>query len=399
MGQVKEMKAMEQKKERKPAGRILVIGAGREGKGYLGNVFSEGGWEVAFLDRDAAVIKALKKGSYEVMEYRAEDTRKRIVEGYTAFLADKAYGCRPAALEADVIALCLYPADIPEAIEYLLPLLKERAAHLTEKKLTIFPCTNESGQVPLIDRKLRESFEPWEITWYESHVALRDAVVRRPVGAVSSSSLQLEAGVVCPMLVGEPIYADFSGVPWMQTTPEDIDLLKELKVHTINCAHAATAYAGYLKGYQTIDEAAADPQIRSIRDGVLEEAVPVLAKVYGVPLDSLWELAVFPESKEPFSDPIVRVAYDPLRKLARHDRLTANACLCLEHGVDPVNLIQSIANGLAYDASGDEKAQIMQHWIAQLGIGKAAAKVTGLSEDHPVVRRAAAAYHKICTGQ
>lgn len=374
---------------------IVVVGAGREGKGYLGCVFSEGGWRVTFLDKDVEVIEELRKGQYEVTEYRADDTKRRIINDYEAYVWDEEDGCSRAVLGADVIALCLYPADIAEAMERLLPLLKQRAALVSEKRLTIFPCTNESGLIPLIENQMKEAFSREELLWYEESVALRDAVVRRPVGAVSRSSLRLEAGVVCPMLVGTPVYADFTGVPWMQTTTEDIDLLKELKVHTINTAHAAVAYAGYLKGYRTVDEAAADPEVREIRDGVLAEAVPVLSKVYQVPLESLWELAIFPESRDPFCDPITRVAYDPIRKLSRWDRLTANACLCLEHGSDPVYLLRSIANGLAYDAPEDEAAQKIQRWIREDGIEKAAGMVTGLAADHPVVQRVAAYWRNI----
>lgn len=67
-------------------GRIVVIGAGREGKGHLGIIFSEGGWEVSFLDRDPKVVEALRCGQYEVTEYRAEDTGRKVVSGYRAFL-------------------------------------------------------------------------------------------------------------------------------------------------------------------------------------------------------------------------------------------------------------------------------------------------------------------------
>lgn len=374
---------------------IVVVGAGREGKGYLGNVFSEGGWKVTFLDKDPEVIEALRGGQYEVMEYRARDKRCRMVKGYNAFVTDGTREGKEAVLHADVIALCLYPKDIQEAIEYLIPMFQERSDLYPVHRLTIFPCTNEGGLIPQIDWQIRNGLDRKGIRWYETQVALCDTVVRRPVGASSSHSLQLEAGVVCPLLVGTPVYTDFRGVPWVTVCEADIALLKELKVHTINTAHAACAYAGYLKGYETIDEARKDKWVERLRKGVLEESVPVLAQVYEIQEEKLWDFAVFPETKDPFSDPITRVAFDPLRKLARHDRLTENACLCLEHGVDPVNLIQSIANGMAYDAPNDLAAGKIQSWIQQLGIVRAAAKVMGLSEDSELVLRVAEAWEKI----
>ena len=42
---------------------ILVVGAGREGKGFLGETFSTDGWQVYFLDKDPEVVNALKSGA------------------------------------------------------------------------------------------------------------------------------------------------------------------------------------------------------------------------------------------------------------------------------------------------------------------------------------------------
>lgn len=374
---------------------IVVVGAGREGKGYLGNIFCEAGWEVTFLDKDPFVIHELQKGRYTVTEFRIQDTRRRIVEGYSAFVTGQD-GYLMQIVNADAIALCLYPQDIAEATASLLPFLKKRVEMNPGQRLSIFPCTNELGLIPIIRKQILDFLDEKGRQWFDEKVTLVDTVVRRPVGAQSSSSLELEAGVVCPMLVGTPVYADFTGVPWIEKTSLDIDKLKELKVHTINTAHAACAYTGYLKGFTTIDEALEDSYVREIRDGVLAESVPVLAEIYSIDLDSLWKLAIFPESKEPFRDPITRVAFDPIRKLSRYDRLTSNACMCMEHGIDPVHLIQAIAYGMCYDAPDDEAAQRIQEWISKHGIDKAVSKVTGLNEKDEIVKRVSAIWRRNC---
>ena len=46
---------------------ILVVGAGREGKGFLGETFSTDGWQVYFLDKDPEVVNALKTGKYNCL--------------------------------------------------------------------------------------------------------------------------------------------------------------------------------------------------------------------------------------------------------------------------------------------------------------------------------------------
>lgn len=64
---------------------------------------------------------------------------------------------------------------------------------------------------------------------------------------------------------------------------DDLEQLKEIKLYTYNAPHAACAYAGYLKGYKTILEASADPEIAALQDEVLKEAIPGLSKEFGIP--------------------------------------------------------------------------------------------------------------------
>ena len=84
---------------------ILVVGAGREGKGFLGETFSTDGWQVYFLDKDPEVVNALKTGKYNVTVYQENGTFKREITGYEVYGYDEEYSCLPAVLEAEVIAL------------------------------------------------------------------------------------------------------------------------------------------------------------------------------------------------------------------------------------------------------------------------------------------------------
>jgi len=55
---------------------IVIIGAGKEGKAYLGEVYDAAKWNVTFLDKDSRVIEALKeKGEYHVTVLRKDYNR------------------------------------------------------------------------------------------------------------------------------------------------------------------------------------------------------------------------------------------------------------------------------------------------------------------------------------
>ena len=59
--------------------KVLIIGAGREGKGFLGETFSADGWDVSFLDKDPKVISNLQNGAYDVKLYEPEGVRTHIL--------------------------------------------------------------------------------------------------------------------------------------------------------------------------------------------------------------------------------------------------------------------------------------------------------------------------------
>ena len=107
--------------------KVLIIGAGREGKGFLGETFFADGWDVSFLDKNPKVISSLQSGAYEVKLYEPEGVRINTVTGYHAYLADENYCCMEDALEAIIFAIATYPEDIPDVANYLGKIIEERA--------------------------------------------------------------------------------------------------------------------------------------------------------------------------------------------------------------------------------------------------------------------------------
>ena len=96
---------------------ILVVGAGKEGKGFW-ETPSTDGWKVSFLDKDPKVIEALKKGSYTVHSIRSMAPLlgssgimmpicvTRLIPAWMPF------GCRHH-------RTCTVPRGYPEAADYL----------------------------------------------------------------------------------------------------------------------------------------------------------------------------------------------------------------------------------------------------------------------------------------
>lgn len=367
-------------------GNIVIIGAGKEGKAYLGEVYDAAGWHVTFLDKDKRVIDALvEAGHYRVTVLREDRTQERIISGYEAYVADERYSCAPRVIDADVIALCLYPEDIGDAVRYIGPCLRKRAQVNSDHPLLILSCTNKNHIMEENEAVLLGELQDEEQReWYRKQVAFRDVIVRRSGNALSNHDICLTSKALQSLLIQGPVNVDLSGVEWMQIC-DGIEFLKDIKLFIHNCPHAACAYAGYVKGYSTTQEAEQDEEIAALMKGCLEESKAGITAQFHPSEEQLELVGCSMKAKDDEVESIRRVAENPIRKLARNDRLTGAAMYCLKHGIPPKNIARAIAYGLKYDDTQDTYAVRMQEMIQKKGIRAAASEILGIPENETLM--------------
>ena len=365
---------------------IVIIGAGKEGKAYLGEVYDGAGWHVTFLDKDNRVVESLKQsGSYCVTVLRKERTEERVITGYEIYGTDEEHSCTQRIMEADVIALCLYPEDIETAFRYIGPCFRKRAAENPQQKLLILSCTNKNHIMKENEEILLEELpEQEQKKWYREAVAFRDVIVRRSGNARSNYDLCLTTKALQSLLIQGPINVDLSGVEWMQVC-DGIEFLKDIKLFVHNCPHAACAYSGYARGYKTTQEAEKDPVIAELMAGCLAEARAGIDAEFHPTQEQLDLVGCSMKAKEDEVELISRVAENPLRKLGRNDRLTGAAMYCLKHGILPLHIVKAIAYGLKYDDPQDFYAAKMQERIKEKGIRAAAAEILGVADNEKLL--------------
>lgn len=374
---------------------VVIVGAGREGKGFLGEVFSAAGWSVGLLDSDSDVVRELREpGHYTVKLFTPDGVSEHVVSGYEALTYDDLGALRRRVDECDLIALCLYPEDIGSAARSLAPHLAARAANRPDAPLAIIACTNKNHILPEITASFRDGLpDSASRDWFDNAVAVRDTIVRRSVGAESNRALELEAQVSMSLLIQEPLPVDLSSVQWMEII-DNLEVLKDVKLYTYNAPHAACAYAGYLAGYDTINEAMAQPAIAARSAAVLDEAIQGVSKQFQLDATDLRTFSTLPRLSEDIVDYIRRVAYDPIRKLAGNERLVGIARFCVANSVEPRSTIQTIVDALHYDEPTDPNAVHLQELISRDGVASAFSQVSGLPREHEVVSLVTHAYEE-----
>ncbi|MEA5053830.1 MAG: hypothetical protein VB093_10360, partial [Propionicimonas sp.] len=95
---------------------VLVVGAGREGKGSVGEIFDAAGWKVIFVDSDPKVVEVLQSAAaYDVTVFGVDGPRQRVVNDFAAYDYPSLLNAADHVLAGiDLIALCIYPEAIDE---------------------------------------------------------------------------------------------------------------------------------------------------------------------------------------------------------------------------------------------------------------------------------------------
>ena len=292
---------------------VLIVGAGRLGKGFIGETFDNAGWNITFLDKDPKVEEELKKqGCYHVKVHRVDEIQNRVIKNFKAYTCDEEYSVMDDFLEMDVIVFPLYPEDFAEAGKYLSKCLEKFYEIHPDRKLTMISITNKNYLIPEITEDFRKYLSDSAKEWFDSHVVVRDSIIRRSTDAESNTAIDVDTVAVNSLLIQGPVNNDFSDVEWMEVT-DKIEMLKDIKVFVVNGPHASLAFLGYYKGLKTIPEAENDSEISEIVGEIVKELTAAIMKEYPITEKELHNLTYFAPAKGILSDSIYRVAYDPIR--------------------------------------------------------------------------------------
>lgn len=125
------------------------------------------------------MVRALQqREKFSVVKYLPGGTETTTIRGFRAGMEDSGF-CRQACENADVIAVCVFPKDLPEVADRLAQNLKPRLEKPPAKKLAVLMCLNQAGS----DEKMREllcaRMTEQESRIFRETVCIADTIVRR----------------------------------------------------------------------------------------------------------------------------------------------------------------------------------------------------------------------------
>ena len=349
--------------------QAVQFGAGKIGRGFLGQLLFEAGCHTTFIDADPALVDALNaRGAYPLRLLSDTETQDLVIGNLCALDARRdADAVIRAVAGADLVGIAVGVGVLPHVAPALAAGLNARAA-AGVGPLDILLCENQWHAAAMVRGLLAPHIAPEARAYFETRVGLVETVIGRMAPAATDlhraedpllvvAEPYKELPIARAMLRGQP-----PALPGL-VLADDFEAYEARKLYLHNMSHAALAYLGHARGHEFVWQCAADPAVSAVCRAALAEAVPALAAEYGLSQAALTAFAddlLRRFANRALGDTVARVAADPLRKLRPDDRLVGAAHLCLKHSIAPNALAQVIRSAFDYDAPNDLSAQELQ---------------------------------------
>lgn len=383
--------------------QAIIFGAGNIGRGFIGQLFSESGYAVTFVDVDKDLVAALNRdGSYHLQTVFNDDVCDLRVGPVRAVHGGDPAAVAAAVAQADIGATAVGAGALKHIAPALARGIAQRAA-AAAPPLNLIICENLKGAAKTMRDLIAAHLDAPQQRYLSESVGLVDTVIGRMVPIPTPEMRARDVSFIRVEPYKE-LPVDRSGfrgpIPVIaaMSPEEDFPLFTARKLYIHNCGHALLAYAGYLRGYEYGYEALEDAAVRRLLDGGLAESAGGIVQKFGCRRAWLEDhvrdlLCRF--ANRILADTIFRLGRDPVRKLQPADRLVGAASLALATGRVPTHLAWGIAAALRFDPAADPVAMEVQALVRARGLEAALQQLTGIDPASELWRAVVSAYQAL----
>ncbi|MFK3678596.1 mannitol-1-phosphate 5-dehydrogenase [Microbacterium sp. NPDC090218] len=369
--------------------KAVHFGAGNIGRGFVGLLLRQGGYEVVFSDVADALVDAINAvDSYTVHEAGPGGT-DHVVTGFRAVNSRTDPGAvAEEVASADVVTTAVGPTVLRFVAPSIVAGLALRSPDAAP--LQVMACENAIGATDLLRREIATAAGADADTLLARAVFANTAVDRIVPAQPADGGVDVTVEPYFEWAIEAGPFGDaLPNIPGAHFV-DDLAPYIERKLFTVNTGHAATAYFGARAGIERISDALADPAIAASVSAALEETSAVLVAEHGLdPADlAAYRAKILDRFRNPaLVDTVQRVGRQPLRKISRHERFVGPAAMAAERDLPTDALVAAVSAALEFDDPADEQSVQMQELLRADDAASFTARTTGLDPEHPLFPR------------
>jgi mannitol-1-phosphate 5-dehydrogenase len=367
--------------------KAVHFGAGNIGRGFVGLLLHDAGYEVVFADVNAELIDALAASDRYTVHEVGVDARDRVVDGYRAVNSQMhAAALLDELTTADVATTAVGPTILRFIAPHLVMALRERPADAPP--LAIMACENAINATDLLRDEIASLSSPEEWPSLAAKAIFANTAVDRIVpGQAADAGLDVTVETFFEWAIERrPFGDDAPDIPGAHFVA-DLAPYIERKLFTVNTGHASTAYFGFIAGHARISDALADPDVVAAVERVLGETSALIVAKHDFTEEQQagYRAAILDRFRNPeLPDTVERVGRQPLRKLGRHERFIGPAAELASMGQPVGGLLAAIGAALRFDVPADPESVELQELLGSRDATAFVHEVTGIGQGHPL---------------
>lgn len=355
--------------------QIVIFGAGKIGRSFIGQLFGCSGYEVVFIDVDPVIIAGLNaKGSYRVV-IKGDTDKEILVPNVRAISALDKEKVIEAVSAAGILAVSVGKNVLERIIPVIAAGLVLRNINNPQIPLDIILAENMRSAADFVKEKLIENL-PAEFP-VENLVGLVETSIGKMVPIIPLSELEKDPLVV----FAEPyntLILDAKGfknpIPEVKglAPKNNIKAWVDRKAFIHNLGHATAAYFGYslhpeaVYLYQVLE----NPEVLLFTRAVMLQSADILRSTYpddftGTDLEAHIDDLINRFRNKALRDTIFRVGMDLVRKLGADDRFMGSIHLGMQLQMQYDLILEAMSYGMFFKAS-DESGNCFPSDIAFL---------------------------------
>lgn len=379
--------------------KAVHFGAGNIGRGFIGEILSQNGFKIDFVDVNDAIITALQERQAYAIEIAEEGQRHIQVTNVTGINNGKTPEAVVESIRtADLITTAIGPNILPFIAELIAEGIEARQADGNTQAIDVLACENMIGGSQFLYDQVKKYLSEEGLAYAETYVGFPNAAVDRIVPAQSHED---------PLFVVVEPFNEWVVETSRMKNPElklsgvhyedDLEPFIERKLFSVNSGHATAAYTGAIYGAETILKALKTAEVKANVEAVLGEIRQLLIAKWGFDEAALkdYHNIIISRFENPFIiDDVTRVARTPIRKLGFDERFIRPIRELKAHGLSYDNLLKTVAYVFKYQDANDEQSVKLQELLATKPLAEVIEEVTELT-DQDLIAELVAAIEKV----
>lgn len=344
--------------------KIVIFGAGKIGRSFIGQLFGTAGYNIVFIDVDPAVISLLNKQAGYRVVIKGDNEEEIFVKNVKAISALDKYAVADAVATAGIVAVSVGKNALEKVIPVIAMGLTIRYTDNPDKPLDIILAENMRSAAEFTREQFRKCLPP--AFPENTYVGLIETSIGKMVPIMPLAEVEKDPLVVFAepynslILDGKGFKSPIPDVKGL-APKSNIKAWVDRKAFIHNLGHAAAAYYGYFHHpdmvymYQILE----DEKVLRFTRNVMLQSAEILRVVYPedftpAGLEEHIDDLLYRFRNKALQDTIFRVGQDLPRKLGADDRFMGSIHLGESNHMSYNLIIKAMSYGFFFRARDEE---------------------------------------------